>query len=172
MMKLVSVPDSGRVRRRAEWVNAIGSSGQCPSVSSANSWVSINPWPHSNISTSKCASNTCKFAPYESGRTVPCIYITFSPLSQLDYRNTKFKILLLLSNTWMWGVYSKTYIHLYSVPVAHSFKRLLVWLSREFRSCVRVEVDVWAVHPNKLYGLCGRKAILNHASALVTTACP
>ena len=29
----------------------------------------------------------------------------------------------------------------------------------------------WAVHPNEPYGFCGRKAILNHAHALVS-ACP
>ena len=34
---------------------------------------------------------------------------------------------------------------------------------------MRVKVAVWAVRPNEPSGFRGRKAILNHASALVTT---
>ena len=41
----------------------------------------------------------------------------------------------------------------------------------QFRSCVRVRWPSWAVRPNEPSGFRGRKAILNHASALVS-ACP
>ena len=47
-------------------------------------------------------------------------------------------------------------------------KQLVVEFS-EFRSCVKVES--WGFRPNEPYGFCGRKATLNHASALVTV-CP
>ena len=42
----------------------------------------------------------------------------------------------------------------------------------EFRICVKIEVAVPGFFcPNEPYGFCGRKATLNHASALVTV-CP
>ena len=43
--------------------------------------------------------------------------------------------------------------------------------SFQFRSCVKVQVAVLSPRPNEPYGFCGRKATLNHASALVTI-CP
>ena len=62
----------------------------------------------------------------------------------------------------MLHLYSSATWDFQSLTSAERRVRGAVWKSRR---------PSWAPRPNEPYGLCGRKAILNHASALVTV-CP